>query len=132
MLEPLLSQQRKGIFKSCFPPSVFAEVVAEKVCHFCILLRPKENDIHNNIIVSGLQHCDRTTLLKVGANTVKSICVFIFHMQKAWLFCLPVQSPNNCLLFQCEIKYSCIQRIIVSLKRCLGNLTKRKRTNMFS
>lgn len=42
MLEPLLSQQRKGIFQCCFPPPVFAEVVAEKLCHFGILLRPGE------------------------------------------------------------------------------------------
>lgn len=54
MLEPLLSQQRKGIFQCCFPPSVFAEVVAEEVCHFGVLLRPGEREtlwIQNKTLV---------------------------------------------------------------------------------
>lgn len=53
MLEPLLSQQRKGIFECCLPPPILAEVVAEKVCHFGILLRPAErNNMDLTILVS--------------------------------------------------------------------------------
>lgn len=44
MLEPLLSQQREGIFQGCLPPPVLIEVVAEEVCHFGILLGPGEKD----------------------------------------------------------------------------------------
>lgn len=52
-----------------------------------------------------------------------SLHMCILHAKSCQLF-LPVQSPDHCFLLQCEVKYSCIQRIIVSLKRRLGNLTK--------
>lgn len=63
MLEPLLAQQRKGIFQRCFPPPVLAEVVPKEVCHFGILLGPCETEIscvqNKNFYVVVLHYCDR-------------------------------------------------------------------------
>lgn len=81
MLEPLFSQQRKGIFQCSFPPPVLAEVVTEELCHFCILLRPGENDViqHNKTAVSGLQWSD--TIYKGRGKycvTVRTMCAHLY------------------------------------------------------
>lgn len=95
MLEPLLSQQRKGIFQCCFPPPVLAEVVAEEVCHFCILLGPGERE------TLWIQSKVFSNLTELTVCACMWICILYAKLGQ---FFLPVQSPDHRLLFQCKVK----------------------------
>lgn len=83
MLEPLLPQQREGVFQGCLPPPVLVEVVAEEVCHFGILLGPEEKESD------------------YGWETETAVWWVILGDRQGQI---PVQSPDHCLLLHCEVK----------------------------